>query len=335
MVVKIKVAVLYNISDTKDTKEVENNLLDMAKSVSNALKANGYGVSLVNADDDMISNLRKINPEIVFNLAERFKGNPDFTPHVAALMEMNNIPFTGASSMCFATCDDKIIGKVLMQHHGISTPKFQVFESSEEKLETALKFPLIVKPTKTHNSIGISDDSVVWNEKEMRTKINYVLTSLKQSAIVEEYIDGREFNVAVLGNGKPYALPVCEADLSRSRSKVLSYNMKWHIDWYKEAPIICPVDLPIEIQEKLKKLAIEAHKKLGFRDYSRVDIRIGKGNNFYVLEVNTNPGLTKDCFIYHACKVEGIPYEELIGRILQHAAERYKIQMPIKLQNMG
>ncbi len=326
----MKVAVLSNISSSENTREVENNLLDMAKSVSKALIENGYDVVLVNADDKMISVMKKEKPGIIFNLAERFNGNPDLTPHVAALLEMNNIPFTGASHIIFAICDDKVRAKELMQYYNIPTPNFQVFESGNEKLDKELKFPLIVKPSNTHDSIGISNDSVVYNEKDMKAKAGIIIREVKQRAIAEEYIGGREFNVAVLGNKSPYVLPVCEADLSRSPSGILSYEMKWHIDWYKEAPIICPVKLPKHIESAIKDLAIKTHTKLGLRDYSRVDIRLDKNNIPYVLEVNANPGLTEDCFIFNAARVAGIGYAELINRILQHAAERYNMPLAVK-----
>lgn len=329
--VKIRVAVLYNISDSHSTKEVERNLLEMAKSVSKALGQKGNEVSLVNADENMLKNLKKEKPDIIFNLAERFNGNPDLISHVAALLEMNSMPFTGASSACFTICDDKIRVKELMQHYNIPTPKFQVFETGKEELEQFLAFPLIVKPSKTHDSIGITNDSVVRNEKQMRLKINQILGDLKQNAIVEEYIDGREFNIAVFGNQKPYTLPICEVDLSGSRSGILSYEMKWHINWYREAPIICPVGLPQRVQEMLNQTALNVHKKFRLRDYSRVDIRLGKNNVPYVLEINANPGLTEDCFIFHSAKAAGIEYQEVISRILQHAAERYGMPLAIKV----
>ena len=256
--------------------------------------------------------------------------NSDFMFHVAALMEMNRIPFTGANPSCIMTCDDKARAKELMQYYGIPTPKFQVFDTGKEKLEPTLDFPLIVKPSKTHDSIGITNNSVVYDEKEMRLRVKNILDSLQQKAIVEEYIDGREFQVPVLGNDSPYTLPICEVDLSRSSSKVLGYEMKWHIDWYKEAPIICPADIPNHVQEILNEIAVKIHKKFGLRDYSRADIRLRDGTP-YILEVNPNPGITEDCFIYHSAKAAGMEYPELIGRILQHAAERYSIPLSIKV----
>ncbi len=326
----IKVAVVTNISKDEKTKEVENNLLDMAKSVSRALIENGHEVVLVNADSKMISVLKREKPQIVFNLAERFNGNPDLTPHVAALLEMNAIPFTGADHIIFATCDNKIRAKELMEYYGISTPKFQVFESGNEKLRQDLSFPVIVKPSATHDSIGINNDSVVHNEEDMKKKVEHILNSLKQKVIVEEFIEGREFHVPVLGNENPVTLPVAEADLTKTKTGILSYEMKWHINWYEQAPIICPVKLPVHIQNALKSLAIKTHKKLGLKDYSRVDMRLDKNNIPYVLEVNANPGLTEDCFIYNAAKAAGLSYNQLISTILQHATQRYKIPITVK-----
>ncbi len=328
--VGLKIAVVTNISRSERTREVENNLLDMAKSVSRALIESGHEVVLVNADSRMISAIRREKPQLVFNLAERFNGNPDFTPHVAALLEMNSIPFTGADHIIFATCDNKIRAKELMEYYGISTPKFQVFESGDEKLRPDLAFPVIVKPSGTHDSIGINNDSVVYNEKGMRAKIDYILETLKQKVIVEEFIQGREFHVPVLGNENPYALPIAEADLSRTQSGILSYEAKWHINWYKEAPIICPVRLPAHIQNAIKSLAIKTHRKLGLKDYSRVDMRLDRNNIPYVLEVNANPGLTEDCFIFNSAKAAGISYTRLISTIVQIAAERYRIPLTVK-----
>ena len=330
-VVKIKIAVLYNVSKSKNTKEVESNLLDMAKSVAKALMLSGHRAILVNADDKLVSAIRKEKPDIVFNLAERFNGNSDFTPHVAALLEMHKIPFTGASSRCFTVCDDKIMAKVMMRHYGIKTPRFQVFESEKDRLSKVLKFPLIVKPCKTHDSIGITNDSVVYSRKQLRLRVKKIMDTLKQKVIVEEYIKGREFNVTVLGNKKPYTLPICEVDFSKNSRKVLGYEMKWHIDWYKEAPIICPANLPRGIESMLKRTAINAHKKFKLRDYSRIDVRLDENNKPYVLEINVNPGLTEDCFIFSSAKAAGIGYAKLIARVLGHAAERYNIPTAVRI----
>ncbi len=321
----LKVAVLTSISKSENTKEVENNLLGMAKSVSRALIENGYEVIVVNADDKMISVLKKEKPHIVFNLAERFNGKQGYEHHVAALLEMQEIPFTGSGPAALINCNDKIRAKELMEYYGISTPKFQVFETGKEKLREDLKFPLIVKPSNTHDSIGIHEDSVVYSEKDMKKKVEHIVNEMSQRAIVEEYIEGKEYHVAVLGNRKLYTLPIAEADTSRSASKILSYEMKWNIDWYKEAPIICPVSLPKHVERALIDTAIKAHRKLGVNDYSRVDLRLDRNNIPYVLEVNANPGLTEDCFIFHAAAVAGIKYSALIGRILEHAAERHNI----------
>src|SRR3989344_7833787 len=167
----MKVAVLSNVFGDYENKEVEDDLMEVGNAVVSALREYGHEAIFFDVNEKTFEKLRKANINIAFNVCERFNGNSFFEPHVAAMLELLGIPYTGSAPLTLALCMNKVRVKEILNYYGIPTPKFQVFYSRNKKLNPDLTFPLIVKPSAMDNSIGINSHSVVRNEKELQRRV--------------------------------------------------------------------------------------------------------------------------------------------------------------------
>lgn len=332
----MKIAVLSNSFREYGNKEVEEDLTKTGKAVMEALASFGHEVNFLDVNEKTFEILRKANVDVAFNVCERFNNNSMFEPHVAAMLELLGIPYTGSGPLALALCMNKARVKEILMQNEIPTPRFQVFYSKNKKINPNLRFPLIVKPICMDNSIGILNDSVVYNEKYLKKRVAYVNRLYNQPALVEEFIKGREFAVGTLGNnGNASALPVSEyvfINMKENENPILSYDLKWDLDYSEQhgAFEVCPAQIPKYLKAKMKKLALDAHKILEVRDYSRIDIRLGNDGIPYVLEMNPNPGISADNTIPKAAKSLGLSYNEMINKILEHALKRNNINFAEK-----
>ncbi|MFH1173565.1 MAG: ATP-grasp domain-containing protein [archaeon] len=325
----MKVAILSNLfPDDNEYKEVEDDLMEFGRNVQKALVKCGHEVVFFDVNETTFEKLRTADIDIAFNVCERFNGNSLFEPHVAAMLELLNIPYTGSGPLTLATCINKVRVKEILMHHGIPTPRYQVFYSKNRKLNPELNFPLIVKPAQMDNSIGIRNDSVVYTEDDLRRKVAYILRTYDQPALVEEFIDGREITVGILGTDKTTVLPIVETcfdDFPEGMNKILGYDAKWYI----KCPYTFPESLPKYLEARIKKIALDVYDILGVRDYGRVDFRVGPDNVPYVLEMNPNPGISFECFLPIAARKHGIQYHELINMVLVLALERQENKIKV------
>jgi D-alanine-D-alanine ligase len=194
-------------------------------------------------------------------------------------------------------------------------------------LDENLLFPLIVKPSREDASIGIDHASIVYNANELRKRVRYVIEQFDQPALVEEYIDGRELNVAVLGNRKLEALPISEIDMStlpKDYPRIITYNAKWlkGTAEYEHTRGVCPALLPPELETRMKALAIEAVQLIGTRDYARVDFRLSKDHKPYILEVNPNPDISDEAGFARSARAAGYTFDTMVQKIIETALER-------------
>lgn len=275
-----------------------------------------------------ILRLKELNPDVCFNFVESLDGESNFESYIAGLYELLKIPFTGNSTLCLGTCLNKQTTKYILKANNINTPNFKILEyNSKNEVDTkGLKFPLILKLNKEDASIGISENSVVKNKKEFNNQVEYLFKSYKQNIIVEEYIEGREFNVAILGDK---ALPISEImfnNLPKNLPKIVTYEAKWNTEstYYKGTIPQCPANLEETTKNKIIETAIYAFKCMECRDYARVDIRLDKNNTPYVIEVNPNPDILPDSGFARAAKVSGISYQDLLYKIINMALKREK-----------
>lgn len=299
-----------------------------AEAVAAALVKLGHAASLVPLGDDLMgfaAQLRGLNPGLVFNLCEGFWGNSRREMHIAALFELLGLAYTGSPPLSLGLSQDKVRSKDLLAAHQLPTPKYRVVRPGEQwPRSTDLIYPLIVKPRFEDASHGISNDSIVDTERDLLKQIKYVHRTYRQGALVEEFIDGREINAALIGNHPWEVLPLSEIrfhpDLARP---IVSYEGKWLEKslGYKSTKPICPTNLKKHDEIMIQGVAARACRLLDCRDYARVDIRL-RGGIPYILEINANPDISPDAGLARSAAVAGLNYPQLIGRILELAGAR-------------
>lgn len=329
----MKVGILYNLVDEvergKDLdKLADNEVLETSRAVKIALEKRGHTAVLERLKPEELGKLRQ-KYDMIFNLAEGIGSDPLREAEIAAGFEKSGLPFTGAGSKALALCLNKENAKKILLKNKIPTPRFQVVEKLAAKKNKDLKYPLIIKPVHEDGSIGINSDSVVNDDESFQKKIKEILELYKQPALVEEYIDGREINVALLGNGNELqALPLSEIifDFPPGVAKIVSFEAKWIEESVlcKNSVGKCPAEVSDNLKNKMIELAKKAYNAMGCADYGRVDFRL-RGEEFFVLEVNPNPCINPDCagFIRSA-NCAGYTYDDIINKIVEVALKRYE-----------
>lgn len=317
---------------TFDDTYAEWDTWETINAVKLALEEN-HTVTLIEADEDAFEKLRKTRPDIVFNIAEGFHG-ASREAQIPAILEMLNIPYTGSDPLTLAICLDKARTKEILSYHKIPTAKFFVVESLDEfdgNLE--LEFPLIVKPLHEGSSKGIFNSSVVENNRELLSEVERVLRIYNEPALVEEFLPGREFTVAILGNGKDAkVLPIIEIkfdSLPVEAKPIYSFEAKWIWDTPEKPLDIfqCPAEIDSNLKEMIEKTALSTFKILRCRDWCRIDMRLDKNGVPNILEVNPLPGILPNpednsCFP-KAARAAGLTYNQMINEVLNAALKRY------------
>lgn len=267
-------------------------------------------------------------PDLVFNLCETFRNNDKFEFNVTALLEMMRVPFTGSSSGSLFLSHDKYLSKKIFDFHRIPYPNFFLVPLEQDVVVPKnFNFPLFVKPVHEDASIGIDENSIVHNEEELRSKVSQIHENIKDDVLVEEYIDGREFFVSILGNEMAQPLELVELDFSRwpdGKPKIYTYRAKIEIESeeYKSIGLRLPTDLSPEIKNKIQDLALKTYRALRASDYARVDLRMAPDGKIYVLEANLNPYLAQIGETAFAAQASGMGYAHLISRILEGSLAR-------------
>ena len=300
-----------------------------------ALAAAGHSASLLGVGSDVaavVAGLRAAAPDLVFNLAESFGGKSALESNVAALLNLLGLRYTGSSPAGLLLAGDKSLTKKILRLHDIRTPEFATFYRGALDWAGDLQFPLIVKPPQEDASIGITSSSVVRDLKELFGKIDELQTQFQAPVLVEEFVDGREFYVGVLGNAQPEALPVMELDFSAlpaGRPRIASWEAKWGTDGqgageeFAGTKSIFPEGVEEELVRRMQAIAVECFQALRLRDYARIDLRVTAAGEVYVLEVNPNPYLERDSEFARAAARAGLGYDALIARIVELASARY------------
>ena len=313
--------------EKEDAKEYDVVVDQVAK----ALKANKHTPSALGVHGDirkLISGLARRKPGLVFNLMEMFGTNVRADVPIAGLLDLLGYPYTGGGPAELSLRQDKALAKRALAYEKILYPDFAVFSNDDLETGGNLRMPLFVKPLRADASIGIGADSLVRDATSLMKRVVAIREKFHDSALAEEYIEGREFYVGVLGNRDPIAFPPAETDFSGlpdGAPHVLDSKAKWAKDSveFKGTKSIMP-DLPDELRAKLQKVALEAYRALRVRDYGRVDLRLTETGDIYVIEVNANCYLERSGEFAVAAERAGIGYDELIGRIVGLAVEREK-----------
>ncbi|GAB4373673.1 MAG: ATP-grasp domain-containing protein [Deltaproteobacteria bacterium] len=325
-----RIAVLFtpveeSLKECPERMHDELNLAVSAREVVQALASRGHAVRKIRFGYDLTAlsaELREFGTDAVFNLSECPLDSAQKEPHGAAYLELLGLPYTGNSPLPLSVCNNKALTKRLLSSCGIPTPAFRIYTAARNG-RPGLRFPLIVKPACEDGSAGITEESVVDDAKALRRQIALVIEHYKQEALVEEYVGGREFNVAVLGNGTeedPYrTLPPAELVYRNRRWRVCSFESKWdeaHPAYAEIAPQ-CPARIPDPLATRLRRLAIRCAELFRLCGYARIDFRMGPRGTLYVLEVNPNPDISSNAGLARAARAAGLSYETLIGEILR------------------
>ncbi len=288
-----------------------------------------HDVKIIPLSSDVYHQIKAEKPDVIFNLCDTgFRDDYNLEPHVAAMFDILNIPYTGSNYFTLALCQNKARTKDILTYNEILTPKFQVFTAAERKINPELKYPLIVKPIREDGSVGIRERSVVANEEQLKEEIDHITTFYKQQALVEEFIDGREFNISLIGNKRPVVLPISEIDFSQMPEhlpNIVSYRAKWvkQSTMYKKTPVICPANVDEKIAKTIEETARKCYKIFGCRGYARIDSRYdNQTGKLYILEINPNPDISEDAGITRAAGAAGMDYADLISRIIDFALEK-------------
>lgn len=300
--------------------------------VSAALTEKGHKPTVLAVHSDinkLVAGLTQPRPDIVFNLMEMFSQDPFGDVDVAGLLDLLDLPHTGGGAGEMFLRQDKSLAKKLLAFDGILFPRFAVFPRNAG-FETGgnLRMPLFIKPLRLDASIGIDAKSFVTDAGSMMKKVVEIHEKFNDSALVEEFIEGREFYVGVLGNSEPQAFPPIEFDFSglpEGAPHVADSRAKWvkSSAEYKGTKSVL-ADIPGELRARLQRVALDAYRALRVRDYGRVDLRLTQTGEIYVIEVNASCYLEKASEFAVASAASGMAYPDLIQKVLDLAMERYK-----------
>jgi len=293
-----------------------------------------HSVTMIEADEDAFGKLRALTPDIVFNIAEG-KNGVSREAQIPAMLEMLGIPYTGSDALTLALCLDKSRTKEILSYHKIPTARFSVVHSLSDLPTLQTAFPSMVKPLNEGSSKGIFNTSLVRTLNELREQVGRVLSAYEQPVIVEEFLSGREFTVAMIGNGAGVeVLPIVEIlfdSLPNGVNPIYSFEAKWIWDQASDPLEIfeCPAKVSPSLRESIAEVCRKAYSVLRCRDWSRIDVRLDQHGTPNIIEVNPLPGILpkvedNSCFP-KAARAAGMSYDAMLNRVLDEACKRYRL----------
>lgn len=326
--------------DDLDSEKTVNSLVD-------AIRAGGHICEFFEGDSTLFETLPKFRPDICFNICEGHFGDAR-EAQIPALLEMLRIRYTGSKVLTLALALDKPMTKRILTYHDLPTPEFQSFERVDEPLESEMRFPLFVKPSREGTGMGVTAKSIVHNESELREQIAYIIKRYNQTALVERYIEGREVTVGLVGNligpvsrrlpenenapriqaGLRF-FPPMEVDLKPFEDSDTVYSNRLKVALADQLNYLCPAPLEDEMVDELNWLTAAVFRVTGALDVSRVDFRLDIHDNLkpYILEINPLPGLSPGISdLVMEAAAEGVGHTHLVNMILDAALERYEFK---------
>ena len=303
---------------------------EMEFHIAEALRINGHKVEVIPFGPDIMETIGRLldaKPDLVFNLTEHFGGDRRMDKNIVALLDLLHLPYTGSGPTALMLCRDKATCKRILSHHHVRVPRFAAIPVGRTSPPRNLNYPLVVKPVYEDGSDGISIASLVHNEKEAAERIRMLHERMNQPAICEEYVDGRELYVGIIGNRRLQTFPARELHFGRTGEgapliatarvkRDEQYRRKWQIS-YRHA------GLPPEIEKKVARVSKRIYRLLRIRDYGRVDLRLTADNEVVFLEANPNPDLSYGEDLAEAAQRVGIEHVQLVRRIVHLAWRRY------------
>jgi len=299
--------------------KTEYDVMSWLKKAGHEVRALGLGDNLA----ELRAAITDWKPDIAFNLLEEFQGIVTYDQHVVAFLELMRQPYTGCNPRGLMISRDKVLSKQILAYHRIPTPRFAVFPLGHRyRLPSRLKFPMFVKSATEDASLGISQASVVHDAQKLKERIEFIHEQTHSDALVEEYIEGREFYVGVMGNGRLRTLPVWELDfgtLPDVMAGIATRKVKWNVAYQNKHGIRTEAakNLPEGVEPYLDKLSKRIFRGLFLSGYARMDFRMAKDGSVYVLEANANPNLSNNEDFADSAAALGMTYDVVLERILR------------------
>jgi len=309
----------------------ENNFIRELQKVERSLLKRFTEIKSIAVDrnvQQVINKINAFNPHIIYNFVESVEGISSYEWCMAGLFELLGYEITGCPPITLGNCLNKARAKAILKSRDILTPEYRTLQKTKRftEKEIDLRYPMILKLMNEDASIGISEFSVVNNYTELREQLNFMVETYYQDIILEEYITGRELNVAILGGN---VLPISEINftgLPENFPNIVTYDGKWTEGsvYFNHTKPVCPAVLPARIKKKIEKTALASYDALNCRDYARVDIRLSNDGVPYVIEVNPNPDISSDSGFARAAAAAGLSYDDLLYKIANFALTRKK-----------
>ncbi len=329
--------ILYNspmlreIPSSEEKLYPSNLIREEVGPIEESLRELGYTPYVLAIDGfskDLVLALHRMAPKFVFNLCEELEGNCELEMCIAGLLELMNVPYTGSGPLALGLALNKFRVKQVLRASGIPAPRGSACPVGQLLKPRPLhRFPAFVKPVHEDASLGINAHSVCHDFSQLERQVGYIHEVYHQDALVEEFLEGREFNVSMLGGQEIRVLAISEIDFSRmpdSAPRIVSYRAKWDeesIEYQCTVPV-CPADIPRRLENRIKDIAVRSFKCIGCRDYARVDLRTDSFGSVYVLDVNPNPDLSPRAGFYRAAGAAGMNYTDMVAHIIHSAMER-------------
>ena len=327
---KLKVGITYNLK--KDFSQQENQPIDLLEefdseetidAIRKVLESEGHEVVKLGGDTGLIDRLKRASVDIVFNIAEGLQGR-NREAHIPALLEFLNIPYTGSDPLTLSLTLDKAMAKRVVMSQNIPTPRFKKVERMEDLNGLDLRYPLFVKLCYEGSSKGIRLDSKILDSQSLEEKVRELLNTYGFPLLVEEFVNGPEFTVGVLGNEDPFVLGVMQIEIKGSPPEESIYSLEIKREWEEKVRYHCPPLVDQNLLRSIEEVALRSYRALDCRDVSRVDIRVGEDKTPYFLEINPLPGLSP---VYGdlvmMARSMGWDYARLVKNIFHHALKRY------------
>ncbi len=298
--------------------------------LASGLKRAGYRVKLVNLAGDLdalTALVHRRRADVVFNLVEFFGDDPEGESAVAGFLDLAGMPYTGAPPLALTLCRRKGLAKRLLLANQVPTPRYRSLFRPRVPRRHSLRYPVIVKPGREDASAGVDPEAVVHDFDHFIARVKQSFDEFGPPVLAEEFIEGRELHVAMLGNDPPEVLPILEYDfrkLPADHPDMISYAVKWKPleESYHQVDTICPAKLTKRVEQRVREVALMTWRVTGCRDYARLDLRLSNDGHPYVLEVNPNPDLTAGVSFMQCAEAAGLSFSKTLDAIVQMALAR-------------
>jgi len=293
--------------------------------IKSALEQGGHQVVCIGNLKTLLQSLavNDVKVDIIFNIAEGIKGR-NRESQIPALLEAYQIPYVGSDALTLGLTLDKAMAKKIFIYHGLPTPPFILASHPEEVYDCSLSFPVIVKPCFEGTSKGLTPAALVRDVKQLKKRVQWLTETYRQPALVEEFISGQEFTVAVIGNEQPMVLPPVQVAIQDKIDLGDDFYTRQRVE-AREIRDICPADITRDLEEELKRIAREGYEAVGCRDLGRLDFRVNKAGQPFLLEINPLPSLSKMDVFPLVSKAIGMDYNGIINQIFDFATQRQNI----------